>query len=89
MKPKEQKQLEAQYRNLCHEVKRIKGFLERLQNERDMFDNPPSWRKGDRDRAEADLAVAKLKLLELDSTLRAKGYWYNPVTDQRPTAYHR
>lgn len=80
MKPKEQKQLEAQYRHVFYKVKRLKDYLERLQAERDIFDKPPSWRKGDRDKAEVDLAVAESALFELDSKLRAKGYWYSETT---------
>lgn len=80
MKPKEQKQLEAQYRNVLYKVKRLENYLERLQAERDIFDKPPSWRKDERDKVEVNLAVAESTLFELDSKLRAKGYWYSETT---------
>lgn len=81
MKPKEQKQLEAQYRSVRYKVRRLTDYLERLQAERDIFDQLPSWRKDERDKVEADLAVAESTLFDLDSKLRAKGYWYNGTTE--------
>lgn len=81
MKPKEQKQLEAQYRNVRHRVRRLQDYLERLQAERDVFDKLPSWRKEERNKTEADLEVAEAAMLDLDTKLRAKGYWYNGTTE--------